>query len=304
MYKKSFITLTVLFSSIFMLSSCTNWFASAPNTKVDGAVAGSDSKDITAFTVPSQIGATVITNTNSTSGTIAITVPYNYDTLGVIATFTTTGSSVTVNGVAQVSGTTLNSFASPLHYIVTAADSTTKDYTVTLTHITYALRDTGPAGGFIFYINPNYLTDGWKYLEAAPTDQTTTTDWGCAGDPIPGSDGTAMGTGQQDTTAILTNCSTANIAARLTSGDLYSNGFTDWFLPSQDELNKMYVNLRSGTDEHGLSYTPVAAFLTYYWSSSEYDDFTPWAWEQNFDDGSQDFLDKSHLSGVHAVRSF
>jgi len=41
----------------------------------------------------------------------------------------------------------------------------------------YALRDTGPAGGLIFYLNPNYATDGWRYLEAAPSDQSTGVQW-------------------------------------------------------------------------------------------------------------------------------
>jgi hypothetical protein len=42
---------------------------------------------------------------------------------------------------------------------------------------TYNLRDTGPAGGLIFYINPNAATDGWKYLEAAPADADSTLRW-------------------------------------------------------------------------------------------------------------------------------
>ena len=33
----------------------------------------------------------------------------------------------------------------------------------------YALGDIGPAGGYIFYENPNYAADGWRYLEAAPS---------------------------------------------------------------------------------------------------------------------------------------
>ena len=40
----------------------------------------------------------------------------------------------------------------------------------------YALGDTGPAGGFIFYENPNYAADGWRYLEAAPFDQSAGAD--------------------------------------------------------------------------------------------------------------------------------
>ena len=34
----------------------------------------------------------------------------------------------------------------------------------------YAIGDIGPAGGYIFYINPDYDQDGWRYLEAAPGD--------------------------------------------------------------------------------------------------------------------------------------
>jgi hypothetical protein len=36
----------------------------------------------------------------------------------------------------------------------------------------YAAGDTGPAGGLIFYVNPNFAADGWRYLEAAPFDQS------------------------------------------------------------------------------------------------------------------------------------
>ena len=40
-------------------------------------------------------------------------------------------------------------------------------------YIVYALRSTGPAGGLIFYENPSWATDGWRYLEAAPVS----TEW-------------------------------------------------------------------------------------------------------------------------------
>src|SRR5262249_2702659 len=36
----------------------------------------------------------------------------------------------------------------------------------------YAIGDIGPAGGYIFFENPNYRSDGWRYLEAAPFDQS------------------------------------------------------------------------------------------------------------------------------------
>jgi hypothetical protein len=39
--------------------------------------------------------------------------------------------------------------------------------------VTYALRDTGPAGGLIFYVKEGGYSDGWMYLEAAPAS----TEW-------------------------------------------------------------------------------------------------------------------------------
>jgi hypothetical protein len=63
--------------------------------------------------------------------TIAVTLPYGSSTTQV-ATFTSTGASVKVGTVTQVSGTTANDFSAPVAYIVTAADGTPATYTVTV----------------------------------------------------------------------------------------------------------------------------------------------------------------------------
>ena len=78
---------------------------------------------------------------------ITLTVPYNTPVAGLVATFDTTGNSVTVDGVAQVSGVTPNNFTNPVHYLVTAADNSTKDYTVT---VTVALNDAKDITAFTF----------------------------------------------------------------------------------------------------------------------------------------------------------
>ena len=65
--------------------------------------------------------------------TVNISVPYGTDPSSLVPTFTTSGSSVTVDGVTQISGETSNDFTYPLTYTVTALDGTVSLYTVTIT---------------------------------------------------------------------------------------------------------------------------------------------------------------------------
>ena len=151
---------------------------------------------------------------------------------------------------------------------------------------TYAIGDTGPAGGIVFYI-----TDGGAHgLEAAASDLTTA-EWGCFTDNITGADGTAIGTGAQNTADILAGCDTAGIAAQL--ADAYSlNGYNDWFLPSKDALDELYENN-----------AVVGGFASnIYWSSSEFNNLN--AWYQVFTDGFQANGNKDAAAGGRAVRAF
>jgi len=104
--------------------------------------------------------------------------------------------------------------------------------------------DAGPAGGFIFYENPNHAADGWRYLEAAPFDQSAGARWGCFRRAIAGARGTAIGTGRQNTRDMLAGCAEPGTAAQLCA-TLVVNGVGGWFLPSRDELALMYRNLKA-----------------------------------------------------------
>ena len=76
----------------------------------------------------------VISATGIITGTqISVIAPTLTSLSPQIATFTTTGQTVTISGVAQVSGVTSNDYTSPLIYTITAADGTTQNYTATLT---------------------------------------------------------------------------------------------------------------------------------------------------------------------------
>ena len=175
----------------------------------------------------------------------------------------------------------------------------------------YELGDTGPGGGKIFYVSVEgfTMTDDnttVHYLEAAPADMprglfyyplwassdyTSTNIAGTA---------TAIGTGRKNTALILATDAGAPAAKACNE---YSNGDkTDWFLPSKDELNELFVNRDYVGNLVGYSDSSV-----WYWSSSEYDSEHPWT--QNF---ANDHNGGSQFSGfvkgnpfsVRAVRAF
>jgi hypothetical protein len=155
------------------------------------------------------------------------------------------------------------------------------------------IGDTGPAGGFIFY-DKGRVSNGWRYLEAAPSDQSYGIQWS-NGNYIDIRTGTVVGTGRANTDAIIAAQGSGNYAATLCK-NLKINGFSDWFLPSKDELNLMYTNIRkAGLDRIGEGW---------FWSSSQFDSHL--AWYEGFIDGSQEYVSKNYGSSctVHACRAF
>ena len=151
--------------------------------------------------------------------------------------------------------------------------------------ITYTIGQSY-GGGIIFYIDGT----GKHGLIAATSDQSFGIHWGCYGNSILGIS-TTIGSGQANTTLIINGCGDADIAARLCD-DLVLNGYSDWFLPSKDELNQMYAQ------------RTVIGNLEYhsYWSSSE--ESVNYAWFQYFN-GSNQYNDPKNTNYfVRAVRAF
>jgi hypothetical protein len=176
---------------------------------------------------------------------------------------------------------------------------------------TYKVGETGPGGGTIFYVDLTRPA-GSQYFEAACAgwynncDGTTAdpeAQWGDAGADELLASGTAIGTGEQNTADIVNmEYSRAGDAGRL--ADDYSNaGQSDWFLPSPDELNQMYIQMNA------LGYSQrLGCWGDTYWSSStfisDYYGFGVEAWAYNFSQGYELNLFTDNMACVWPVRSF
>lgn len=152
-------------------------------------------------------------------------------------------------------------------------------------------------GGILTYIlqpgDAGYVPGEFHGYIAAPSDQSSAIQWGCQGTSI-GCSATGLGAGSINTKAIIAGCTTAGIAAKVCD-DLDLNGYTDWFLPSKDELNLMYINLHT----YGLG----SFAYGHYWTSSETNATS--ATKQDFLNGAQTGSSKSYTNKyVRAMRVF
>lgn len=150
-------------------------------------------------------------------------------------------------------------------------------------------------GGIVAYIlqtgDPGYIEGETHGFIAAPGDQSAGAQWGCHGTAIPGADGTALGTGYQNTLDIVAACSTPGIAAQICN-DLVLNDFSDWYLPGKNALFKLFINRAA-----------IGGFASAnYWSSSEYNSIE--AWGQGFTLGGQGRFSKQSNYRVRCIRSF
>ena len=152
-------------------------------------------------------------------------------------------------------------------------------------------------GGIVAYIlvsgDPGYDANTQHGLIAATSNQSTGIRWYNGSFTTTGATGTAIGTGLANTNAIIASqgATAASYAAGLARA-YAREGYTDWYLPSKDELNKLYLNRIA-----------IGGFASnYYWSSTE--GASSNAWDQNFGSGFQNSSFKVDTDYVRAIRAF
>jgi hypothetical protein len=149
-------------------------------------------------------------------------------------------------------------------------------------------------GGVIFYLDVTKKHG----LICAATNQSSGIIWGSTTKTTLAT-GTAIGTGKTNTNAIIAAQGPGNYAAYLCD-TLVLNGYSDWYLPSRDELHLLYTQKAAGT---------VSGFANaYYWSSTEQNTF--YAWNVSLGTGDEAFDGSTYFNGkayplyVRAIRTF
>jgi hypothetical protein len=150
-------------------------------------------------------------------------------------------------------------------------------------------------GGVIAYIlqagDPGYDANVTHGIIAATNDQSNHIQWYNGTYVTTSASGTALGAGNANTNAIVSSQGSGNYAAKLCA-DLVLNGYSDWFLPSKGELNKLYINRNA-----------IGNFMAgAYWSSSESNN--DHACSQYFSNGNQLSEYKSYTYYIRCIRAF
>ena len=173
--------------------------------------------------------------------------------------------------------------------------------TLTAGVASYSIGDTGPAGGKVFITPSTSGNTSGLYFEIAPVSAEVRTTWAqfapinYTDTSVPLAQFNNIGTGKSNTVAIVNqgNSNTDTCAAKYCDAFTYG-GFSDWFLPSQNELNQIYVNRVVLGNNFNSSF---------YWSSSQ-SSSPGGAWAQEFGAGSQSNNNKINTHYVRPVRSF
>jgi hypothetical protein len=295
-------------SSITNLSASTTYYVRAYATNSVGTVYGNE----VGFTTQNGIIALSTTNisfitsfTSKSGGTITTDGGATITAGGVCWS---TNSNPTISNYKTNDATGIGSFTSSISGLTLGVTYYVRAYATNMVDTYYgnelvfttalAIGDNYQGGKIAYFFKSGdvgFVAGETHGIIAAPTDQSLNISWNNGSIySVTNASGTAIGTGKTNTDIIVGSQGAGSYAAILCSS-LVLYGYSDWFLPSKDELNTLYINRAL-----------IGGFVSEdYWSSTEYNNGQ--AWLQSFSTGIQisgGGRIKSNLYNVRAIRNF
>ena len=154
-------------------------------------------------------------------------------------------------------------------------------------------------GGIVFWVNPD---DNTKGLVCAIEDQSVGIQWHKGSNVTTNASRQLVGTGKSNTTQITTKQGLPRTSYAAGVASNYSGGgFTDWFLPSQEELHQMLLN-KVTTNTTATANGGQVFASSNYWTSTEYDQSNARCF--NLSNGGSYNNSKNTTNRVRAVKAF